>query len=101
MSMGDKQGAIARSRYFAALDSIEGLADTQPRPAHVYVARLRAGKLRRLYPGMAVAATIALAATFLSQHYGGPVMLFALLIGMAFHFLHAEPRCGPGIELCA
>jgi len=25
--------------------------------------------------------------TFLFEHYDAPVMLFALLIGMAFHFL--------------
>ena len=48
--------------------------------------------------GFAVAATIAVAATWLSQHYTAPVMLFALLIGMAFHFLHEEGRCVAGIE---
>ena len=101
MTMTDKQGTLARSRYFAALDSIEGLADIEPREADGYLGRLRASRLRRLYPGLAVAGTIALAATFLSQHYGVPVMLFALLLGMAFHFLHAEGRCAPGIEFCA
>jgi uncharacterized membrane protein YadS len=30
--------------------------------------------------------TIAAAASFLSDHYGGPAMLFALLIGIAFNF---------------
>ena len=45
-----------------------------------------------------MAATIAVAATWLSQHYTAPVMLFALLIGMAFHFLHEEGRCVAGIE---
>lgn len=44
---------------------------------------------------------IALAATWLAQHYGAPVMLFALLIGMAFHFLHEEGRCVPGIEFAS
>ena len=44
------------------------------------------------------AATIALAATWLAQHYGSPVMLFALLFGMTFHFLHEEGRCVAGVE---
>lgn len=53
--------------------------------------------LREVAPGVAIALTIAAAATFLSDHYGAPVMLFALLIGMAFHFLSFEGRCAPGI----
>ena len=35
---------------------------------------------------------------WLSQHYTAPVMLFALLFGMAFHFLHEGGRCVAGIE---
>jgi len=37
---------------------------------------------RRVYPGILVAITIALAADWLSSHYKAPVMLFALLFGM-------------------
>lgn len=55
----------------------------------------------QLLPGLAVAAVIAMASTFLSEHYGGPVMLFALLIGMAFHFLSQEGRCARGIDFAA
>src|SRR6202041_2278548 len=51
-----------------------------------------------VYPGLLVAGTIALASTWLAQHYTAPVMLFALLFGMAFHFLHEEGRCVAGIE---
>ena len=43
-----------------------------------------------VFPGLLVAATIAVAATFLSEHYTAPVMLFALLLGMAFNFLVEE-----------
>lgn len=35
---------------------------------------------------------------FLSEHYGAPQMLFALLIGMAFNFLATHERTGTGIE---
>jgi len=55
----------------------------------------------RLMPGIAVSFTVAAAATFLSEHYGAPVMLFALLLGMALHFLAADPKCAPGIEFTA
>jgi uncharacterized integral membrane protein (TIGR00698 family) len=50
-----------------------------------------------LAPGISLALTISAAASFLSEHYGGPVMLFALLIGMAFNFLATEGRCAAGI----
>ncbi len=52
-------------------------------------------------PGLAVSAVIAMASFFVSDHYGGPTLLFALLIGMAFHFLSEEGRCVPGIEFAA
>ncbi|GMG84853.1 putative sulfate exporter family transporter [Paralimibaculum aggregatum] len=60
----------------------------------------RADAARRLFPGVLIAGTVALAAKFLSEHYGAPVMLMALLLGMAFAFLTEEPtsRCAPGIE---
>lgn len=51
--------------------------------------------------GLIVVATIAAAAMFLHEHYGAPVMLFALLLGMAFHFLTEDERCRPGIEFSA
>jgi len=54
-----------------------------------------------LSPGMLIAAIVAVAAMFLSGHYGAPVMLFALLLGMAVNFLSQEGRCKPGIEFTA
>ena len=63
--------------------------------------RLSLGALARsghdLAPGVGLALTVAAAASFLAEHYGGPVMLFALLIGMAFNFLATEGRCAAGI----
>lgn len=50
-------------------------------------------------PGLLLAVTIAIAAQFLGEHYGAPIMLFALLIGMAFNFLAQDSRCSAGIEL--
>ena len=51
-----------------------------------------------LAPGVLIAFTVAAASTFISEHYGAPVMLFALLIGMAFHFLSEEGRCAAGVQ---
>lgn len=53
---------------------------------------------RALYPGVALAAVIGLAALFLSEHYGAPVMLLALLIGMVFNPLVEEAAAAPGIN---
>ncbi len=52
-------------------------------------------------PGIGLALTVAAAASFLAEHHGGPVMLFALLIGMAFNFLATEGRCAAGISFSA
>lgn len=54
-------------------------------------------RARALFPGLMLAVTIAAAAKFLSEHYSAPVMLFALLIGMAFNFMADQERTGPGI----
>jgi uncharacterized integral membrane protein (TIGR00698 family) len=90
--------ADAARAIFQSYDGMEGLAAVaRQQPATSRAATLRAD-LARIYPGLLVAATIALAATWLSQHYNSPVMLFALLFGMTFHFLHEEGRCVAGIE---
>ena len=51
-------------------------------------------------PGTMVCVVIALAATFLSEHYGGPQLLYALLIGLAFHFLMSNPQIKKGVDFC-
>jgi len=57
---------------------------------------------RTLFPGVLACAVVAAAATFLSQHYGAPVMLFALLLGTAMNFLADDDGpCKPGIEFTA
>lgn len=58
------------------------------------------GQVGQLLPGALVCGVIALAASFLSEHYGGPKLLYALLIGLSFHFLHANPQAKAGIEFC-
>ncbi|MHA6325096.1 YeiH family protein [Roseivivax sp. CAU 1753] len=55
----------------------------------------------RATPGLAVAAVIALASKFVSQHYGAPAMLLALLFGIALNFLSDNERCTHGIAVGA
>ncbi|UTV26604.1 YeiH family protein [Photobacterium atrarenae] len=59
------------------------------------------GALGQLVPGLMLCMVIAAAASFVSGQYGGPKFLYALLIGMAFHFLADNGKCLPGIEVAA
>ena len=52
------------------------------------------------FPGVLVCLVIALAATFISGHYGGPQLLYALLIGLAFHFVNSHSNVALGINFC-
>ncbi len=52
-------------------------------------------------PGLMICITIALATTFIADHYGGPTLLYALLFGMTLHFLSEEGRCLEGVEFAA
>ncbi|WP_349918275.1 YeiH family protein [Aeromonas veronii] len=61
----------------------------------------RFARVRELAPGMTISLVVAAAATFLAEHYGAPVLLFALLLGMALNFLSGEGSCKAGIEFTA
>jgi uncharacterized integral membrane protein (TIGR00698 family) len=98
MSSDLETDAAAAQAIFQSYDGMEGVGHmasaSEPKPVwRVFLAEI--------YPGFLVAATIALAATWLSQQYHSPVMLFALLFGMTFHFLHEEGRCVAGIEFAS
>jgi uncharacterized integral membrane protein (TIGR00698 family) len=56
------------------------------------------GAPAQILPGFLIALTVAAAANFVALAYGGPVMLLALLIGMALNFLSAEERALPGLR---
>ncbi|HET8745900.1 MAG TPA: putative sulfate exporter family transporter [Ramlibacter sp.] len=59
------------------------------------------GTARALAPGLVACAVVGAASSFLAQHYGAPVMLFALLLGMAMNFLSAQGPCSAGIDFAA
>jgi uncharacterized integral membrane protein (TIGR00698 family) len=56
---------------------------------------------RRLAPGLVIAGLVALAASWLAEHYATPVMLFALLLGIAVNFLSQDARCQPGLDFAS
>ncbi|MEP3946807.1 putative sulfate exporter family transporter [Ascidiaceihabitans sp.] len=51
--------------------------------------------------GILVAVIVAVAARFLSEHYGAPTKLMPLLLGIALNFLSEDGPCKPGIEFTA
>lgn len=65
-----------------------------------YLSCLRAWALP-LLPGLLLSVTVGAAAGFLGMHYDAPVMLFALLLGMAFNFLHADSSCQAGVDFAS
>ncbi len=56
---------------------------------------------RGLLPGVTATVVVAAAATFLAGQYRAPLMLFALLLGIAMNFLAEDGACRAGIELSA
>ena len=93
------QAPVAELTRLSSLDSMEGIIHVSPAALPAWLRTLPGGALiYAVYPGVLVAFTLALASSWLSQHYGAPVMLFGLLFGMAFHFLHEDGRCVAGIE---
>lgn len=68
----------------------------------ILVENLRSGRIGNLLPGVLISVTVGLAAKFISEHYGAPVMLMALLLGMAFAFLAEEgTNTAEGIEFAS
>ena len=54
-----------------------------------------------IWPGVLTAITIALAATFIAEHQGGPQLLYALFCGMAFNFAANGEKVKAGIEFAS
>ena len=56
---------------------------------------------KTLVPGLLVTALVAMAAAFLGSHYKGSMLLFALLLGLALHFISEDTRCAAGIQFAS
>jgi uncharacterized integral membrane protein (TIGR00698 family) len=59
------------------------------------------GFAKSLVPGLLVTALVAMAAAFLGGHYKGSMLLFALLLGLALHFVSEDQRCAAGIQFAS
>jgi uncharacterized integral membrane protein (TIGR00698 family) len=59
------------------------------------------GFTKTLVPGLLVTALVAMAAAFLGNHYKGSMLLFALLLGLALHFVSEDKRCAAGIQFAS
>jgi uncharacterized integral membrane protein (TIGR00698 family) len=57
--------------------------------------------VRDYLPGLVVAVLATMAAASLTQRYGAPLTLMALLIGLALNFLSADRRLTPGLTLAS
>ncbi len=58
-------------------------------------------RFKEKYTGIAICIIIAIAASALATRYDAPVMLFALLLGLALHFLYESPKHQGGIDFCS
>lgn len=56
---------------------------------------------KRHYPGVALCGVLALAGSFLAEHYGAPALLLVLLLGFGFSGQAGEARLQPGVGFCA
>lgn len=53
------------------------------------------------FPGLAVCATAAAAAAWLSDHYGFPIILLGLIVGLALNFISADERTHKGLDFAS
>lgn len=58
-------------------------------------------RLRLVGPGLLITLLMALSAAFLADRYAAPVMLFALLIGLALNSMQDVPNISPGLEMAS
>ena len=57
--------------------------------------------VKSIFPGFLVTFLVAISAKFLSNNYGAPTILFAILLGMSLHFLYTETLCEKGIDFAS
>lgn len=61
---------------------------------------ISASRIQQLGRGVLICGVVAAASTFLSLQFGGPQLLYALLLGMSLHFLAGDDRVKPGLDFC-
>ncbi len=56
---------------------------------------------KQLYQGALLSVVIAMASTFIADNYGGPTLLYALLVGMVMNSVTQNAQLQPGIGFCS
>lgn len=54
-----------------------------------------------LWPGLALCGAASAAAAWLSEHYGFPIMLLGLLVGLSLNFITRDAATHPGLDFAA
>ncbi len=67
------------------------LAESAPAPA----------RRPPMFPGLALCGVAAAAAAWLSDHYGFPIILLGLLVGLALNFVSQDPRTHAGLDFAS
>jgi uncharacterized integral membrane protein (TIGR00698 family) len=73
------------------------LAETGAPPAAPRVL----SRLALLWPGLALCGVAAAAAAWLSEHYGFPIILLGLLVGLSLNFISADARSHAGLDFAS
>lgn len=60
-----------------------------------------AQRISAYLPGLTIVAIASSAAAWFADHYGMPMILGGLLIGLALNFLAVQPKVHPGLDLCS
>ena len=78
-------------------------SDTLPAAADLYGDIEPAPRVgaRDYLPGLLVALLASLASAYLAEHYGAPLTLMALLVGLALNFLSGDKRLLPGLAFAS
>lgn len=61
----------------------------------------RPKSFRAVLPGLSLTAIAALASAWLSEHYGAPLILIGLLIGLGMNFVNSDKRLAPGLTFAS
>ena len=68
---------------------------------HIKTPKYIINNFYNIWRGFMIALLVAVAAQFVSDHYGAPAMLMALLMGIALNFISQDRNCQAGIEFSA
>ncbi len=63
--------------------------------------RAKAVPFKAYFPGLAICAVASAAAAWLSDHYGFPIILLGLLVGLSLNFVTRDAATHPGLDLAS